>query len=351
MNDSEMVSIKSLVTSLKGWFNYLLTKWYILTLAIFVGGLCGFFYSQYKKPVYTATTSFVLDNKDEGGSLGQLAGMANVMGYNIGGSSNGLFSNENIYELYKSEKMIVSTLLSKMSNSSSELLIDRYIFYSGLKDSWRKNGRNDLLELKFENIDFGLNRLRDSVLMKVYQDIVLNHIRVEKVEKGSILNVITTSLDEVFAKELNESLVNNVNEFYIQTKIKKSSKNLEALQFKVDSVKSVMTNSISRSSAIIDATPNLNPTRQSIRQSPVQQSQFSIEMNKKILEQLVQNLEITKMTLLNETPLIQIVDSPHYPLRIKTLSALKGTVLGVFLFSFITGMFLTFKFLLKPYFK
>src|SRR5690606_6776290 len=131
-------------------------------------------------------------------------------------------------------------------------------------------------------------------------------------------------------------LVREVNEFYIQTKTKKSTDNIAILEAKVDSVRTVMSGAIYSAAKVSDATPNLNPTRQVQRIVPAQEAQFSAEANKAILSQLLQNLELSKMNLLQEQPLIQLVDQPVYPLKVDRIGKLKGIVIGGFLFGFLT---------------
>lgn len=63
-----------------------------------------------------------------------------------------------------------------------------------------------------------------------------------------------------------------------------------------------------RVAASADANPNPNLGRQTLR-VPSQRKQGDVQINQAILAQLVQNLEIAKMSLRTETPLIQVIDS------------------------------------------
>lgn len=231
--------------------------------------------------------------------------------------------------------MIESALLQPSSSDSSILLLDRYLTMTGTSERWMKTNPN-LMKIDFANNANSIKRrLRDSILQKVIQDINKNNLAVGKLDKkSSIIKVDVKSTDEVFSKEFNEALVDQVNRFYIATKTKKSLNNILILQRKTDSVRSVMNGAIAASATIADATPNLNPTRQSQRLIPSQRSQISAETNKAILAQLVQNLEMTKMALLKETPLIQVVDQPTYPLHVDKASKLKYLLFGLFLGSF-----------------
>lgn len=162
------------------------------------------------------------------------------------------------------------------------------------------------------------------------KDISQNSLLVSKPDKKlNIIHVTVKSGDELFAKAFNELLVQNVNEFYFLTKTKKSLNNIAILQQKTDSVRALMTSSIARVAQTVDATPNLNPTRQTQRIVPLQNSQANAKINETILSQLIQNLELSKMALQKETPLIQVVDQPILPLDIDPrLGKLLGLIIG-----------------------
>lgn len=337
VNRMDKISLKKLILRGQYWTKYLQSKWYILLVSAILGASVGFFFVKSKKPMYTATTTFVLEagGDNVGGGLGQYAGMAAMVGLDLGGSGGGIFQGDNLLELYKSRKMIEATLLLKSSNDSSKLLIDKYFEINNVREKWEKENS------KLSNIDFAkqipkdLLRDRDSLLQKAVIDINKNILSVDKLDKKSaIIKVEVTSANEVFSKEFNVALVDKVNDFYIQTKTKKSLDNILILQNKTDSVRAVMNGNIKTAAAVFDATPNLNPTKQAQRLIPTQRSQFSAETNKAILGQLVQNLEMSKMALLKEAPLIQKVDEPVYPLMVTKAGLIKGILVFAFIFVF-----------------
>ncbi|MEC3880151.1 Wzz/FepE/Etk N-terminal domain-containing protein [Parapedobacter sp. 10938] len=331
------IPIKELILDIQKWVRYLWSKWLILLIAGLLGGGVGLWYAIVKKPVYTATTTFVLEASDSKSGLGRLAGMAAIAGIDVGGNAGGLFQGNNILELYRSRKMLEKSLLSKVQLETDELLIERYIAFNGIKEVWE--ARPDLLTLDFHQDPASLipqeRRLRDSVLTSFISAIRKDILTVEKVENLSIIQVDVASQDEIFSKEFNERLVKEVNEFYTQTKTKKSVDNIAILQQKADSVRAVMTGAIYDAAHASDITPNINPTRQVQRIVPTQQAQFSAETNKEVLNQLQQNLELAKMSLLQEQPLIQLVDQPVFPLKVDRLGKVKGTVIGGFFFGFL----------------
>ncbi|RLJ73890.1 Wzz/FepE/Etk N-terminal domain-containing protein [Pedobacter alluvionis] len=347
---NDEVSLKNLILVSIEWLRYLISRWLIILSIGIAGGVLGFTYAYFKKPVYTATTTFVLEEEKNSGGLSNLAGIASMAGVDLGGSGGGIFQGDNILGLYKSRTMIEQTLLTPIEyDSKKELLVDRYIEFKKLKDQWK--GNSELFKLNF-SIGVTSNsanlskegRLRDSILGVIVQDINKNLLSVVKPDKKlSTIQVDVKATDELFAKAFNDELVTNVNDFYITTKTKKTQKNIEILQHKTDSVRNVMNGAIYRSVEISDATPNLNPTKQIQRVAPTQKAQFSAETNKAILSEMVKNLEMTKLGLLKETPLVQIIDKPIYPLQKEQLGKSKGIVLGGFLFGFMAIMSLIVK--------
>lgn len=343
-NEQDVISIRELLIKLKDIYSYLLSKWVLLLIFGIIGAGLGFLYASWKAPIYTATTTFVLEEGSGGGGLGGLGGLASMAGIDLGADGGGLFQGDNILELYKSRSMIEKTLLSRVdSNNKKDLLIDYYIEFNHLKKGWEKN--KELLNLKF-SVEPNANetsykRLRDSVMGSVVTDIKMNYLNVFKPDKKlSLIFAVVKAKNEFFAKAFNDQIVKNVNDFYVQTKTKKSLENVAILQRKTDSVRSVMNGAIYRAASVIDATPNLNASRGAQRAAPMQSSQFSAETNKAILTVIVQNLEMSKMSLLKEKPLIQVVDQPIYPLDKVAFGKLKGIVVGGFMFSFLTACFL-----------
>lgn len=343
VREDEM-SIKEIILKIVIGVKYLKSKWLIILLFSIMGGGIGLFYAFSKKTSYTATSTFVIEDKSNsgGGALGQYAGLASSVGLDLGGSGGGIFEGENLFELYKSRNMIQKALLSKADNHS-EKLVDIYIRINGLKEAWKKN--KDLSRVSFDELDSkGLTRIQDSLLGNIVNDINKNYLIVKKAkEKLNLIKVDVKSDNELFSKTFNEQIVKTVNDFYVQSKTKKATENLQILQHQTDSVKRVLNGDISSSAAVLDATPNLNPTKQILRTVPVQKSQFSADVNKAILIQLVQNLELSKLSLRKETPLIQVIDSPVYPLSVERLGKLKAMVVGGFLFGFLISLFLIIK--------
>ena len=335
------LSLKEVIFKLVRLFKFLLSKWVTILLLAVLGGSLGIAYSTFRKPTYTAVTTFVLEEEKGGGGLGSLAGLASMAGVDLANGGGGIFQGDNILELYKSRKMIEQALRTQVVyNGKKQLLVDCYITFNQLRTEWDKKPA-------LKNISFNptpgkeFSRLQDSLMGTIVSNINRNYLSVIKPDKKlSIIKVDVNSKDEYFAKVFNDEIVKRVNDFYVQTKTKKALENVKILDQKTDSVRRVMNGAIYSAAAVADATPNLNYTRQTQRMAPIQRSQFSAETNKAILSSLVQNLEMSKIALRKDAPLIQVIDEPIYPLDNDRLGKLKGGALGAFIFGTLTLVFL-----------
>jgi hypothetical protein len=314
----------------------------ILIAVLLVGGI-GLLYSIYKKPIYTATLSFVLEEEGKGG-IGSLGGLAAMAGINVGGAGEGLFQGDNIFALYKSRSMLTKTLLSNTSQNDS-LLIDRYIAFNDLRKSWKEKPQ-------LSNISFSIPREQytlqhDSIMGEIANTINKEILSVSKPDKKtSLIQVVTTTINEAFSKDFTEVLVQNVNEFYVETRTKKSLDNLNILQHQTDSIRKELNSAIGGVAVAMDANPNSNPARQVLR-VPSSKRQVDVQANQAILTEMVKNLEMAKISLRKETPLIQVIDEPVLPLKKERLGKAKGIVLGGGLLGFLTVFILLFKRLMK----
>jgi len=338
------VSFRELIHSLRDWLQFLLGKWLIILLFIIAGGILGLIFSVKSKITYMANCTFVLEEDSGGGGagIGQLAGLASMVGLDLGGGGGGVFQGENLLELYRSRMMITKTLLSTYQiDGKPTLLVDRYIQFNHLRETiWEDNPA--LQKINFipgKNGKF--SRVQDSLLTEFATEIDKKNLVVIKPDKKlNIIKVQLSATDEQFAKGFNDLIVKNVNDFYVQTKTKKSTVNLAIIQHQTDSVRRMLNGAISGVARSTDVNPNANASRQVLK-VPSQLRQVDVQANTAILTELVKNLEISKVSLRKETPLIQVIDEPIYPLPAKRNGKAFSLVLGMFLSGFIGVIWLT----------
>lgn len=347
LDGNDEISLKELLNKAIIGCQYLLSQWKIIILALIAGGALGLVYSLRKKTEYTATLSFVLED-EKGGRLGGALGLASSFGLDLGGSGGSIFSGSNLTELFKSRSMVEKTLLSPVNlNGKVVSLVEMYIQNNKLRDSWKNNPKlNSLVFLP--NADRNkFTRIQDSILGRIYENLSQKDLVVgQKDKKLSIVSIDVSSNDELFAKYLCEALAMQVSKFYVETKSKKARINMDILERQVDSIRGELNGAITGVAVANDNTFNLNPAL-NVRRAPSARRQVDVQANTAILTELVRQTEMAKVTLREETPLIQVIDRPILPLPKKSFSKAKGVVLGSFFAVFLSVLFL----LLRRIFK
>ena len=328
-------TLREVVQNLQDWLRFFFGEWKTLILAGIIGLGLGALVSIFKKPVFHAETSFVLEEGDAG-SISQMSGLASLVGVNLSslGGTSGLFQGDNIMELYRSDRMLGETLLSPFDEE--KLLIDRFVEFEELDEKWAS-------KVDFSQLDFSIPRenfsvTQDSVIFEVSKLIRERQLSVAKPDrKLSIIQVSISSKDEAYAKVFNETLVNKVNTFYFETKTKKTGENLAILQSQADSVRAILDESIGAYASAQDRVPNANPLLTSATVES-RKRQIDVQATGAVYQEIVKNLEIAKVNHRNNSPLIQIIDSPRFPLKRTEIRLVKGMVLGAIL----TGLLVLF---------
>jgi hypothetical protein len=344
---NDEISLKELIEKGKEWYFYLLSKWKTILLAGVIGAALGLTYSFIKKPVYTASLSFALEDEESGGFGGAL-GLASSFGIDLGGGGGSVFTGSNLTELFKSRSMVEQTLLSAVVVEGKSIsLAEMYIQNQEWRAQWSDNP-------KYKNIQFlpkanrnNFTRVHDSILGVIYTDLSENGLTVgQKDKKVDIINIDVASTNELFSKYFTESLVEEVSDFYIETKSKKSRENMDILERQTDSIRRELNGAITGVAVANDNTFGLNPAM-NVRRAPSARRQVDVQANTAILTELVKQSELAKVTLRKETPLIQIIDKPILPLEKESLGKLKGILFGGILIGFLSVFTLVMKRILE----
>ena len=342
--EKDEISLKELIQIAKEWCLYLVSKWKIIVLAGIMGAILGLAYSFTKKPVYTATLTFALEDEKGGGGLGGALGLASSFGLDLGGSGGGIFTGSNLTELFKSRSMVEKTLLTPVTvNGKVISLAEMYI----QNNNWRKKWS---IQPKFASIEFLANadrkkftREQDSIMGIMYSNLSQGGLSVgQKDKKVAIINIDVSSNNELFAKFFCESLARQVGKFYVETKSKKARINMAILERQVDSIRGELNGAITGVAVANDNTFNLNPAM-NVRRAPSARRQVDVQANTAILTELVKQSEMAKVTLRKETPLIQVIDRPILPLKKEKFGKSKGVILGGILAGFLVVIFLLIK--------
>jgi uncharacterized protein involved in exopolysaccharide biosynthesis len=341
--DNDEISLKELIQKIQEWIAYLKTQWKLILGIAALGGIIGFAYASFQKANYLATTTFVLEEDKGGGGLGGAMGLASSFGFDLGGGGGGLFTSSNIIELMKSRLVVEKTLLNPVQISGKEIsLADYFIQINDLRKGWSEKPAvaNITFPVNADRTKFSLEQ--DSILQTISAGLTkTNLVIAQKDKKVSIISLTVKTEDELFSKLFCEQLLKETSDFYIETKSKKSRLNVEILQKQADSIRAELNGAITGVAAASDNVYNLNPAY-NVKKTPGTRRQVDVQANTAILTQLVAQLELSKVSLRKETPLVQLIDRPILPLEKDKVGRLKSLVLGGFLAGFLTIMYLVF---------
>lgn len=345
---NDEISLKELIEKGKEWFSYLLSQWKIIVLAGIIGAALGLAYSFTKKPIYTATLSFALEDEKSGGGLGGALGLASSFGIDLGGGGGSIFTGSNLTELFKSRSMVEQTLLTPvLYNGKTISLAEMYIQENEWRENWEKKPQLKAIQFLPETKRKYFTRVHDSIMGVMYTNLSKTGLSVgQKDKKIAIITIDVNSTNELFAKYFTEALVKRVSDFYIDTKSKKARMNMAILQRQTDSIRGELNGAITGVAVANDNTFMLNPAL-NVRRAPSARRQVDVQANTAILTELVKQSELAKVTLRKETPLIQVIDQPILPLKKEKFGKAKGIVLGGFLAGFLTVLVLIVRRLLK----
>ena len=345
---TEEISLKELIFKIKGLYSYLGSKWKIILTISFIGALLGVGYAYINKPTFKAVLTFAME-EDKGGSGGGLSGalgLASSFGIDLGGTGGGgAFAASNLTELMKSRLIVEKALLNPIYiNGKLTTLAELYISIHKLRKKWAENP--NLINAQFlpgsDRNKFSLQQ--DSILSIFHKKLIQKNSLsiIQKDKKVTILAIEVNSENELFSKLFCENIAKETSNFYIETKSKKARTNVEVLQKQADSVRYELNNAINSVAIESDNVYNLNPAL-NIRTAPSKKKQIDVQANTAILTNIVVQLELAKITLRRETPLIQLIDRPVLPLEKEKV----GKLMSMFFGGFIAGFITTFFFLLK----
>jgi hypothetical protein len=235
-------------------------------------------------------------------------GLMAQFGLDVGGSNpGGVFKGENLVELFKTRSMIERTLLNPVPDSDPPQLFADVFFQD------TKHARKSI----FKGVDFKQDRSlqdrrTDSALYLTYEYVRDEVLSVSKPEKkiGFIfVNVIHKQTDIAIA--YSHVTIRTVTDFYIESLTRKARLNLDILRYEADSVREILNENLMITARESDL--NVNPLWQMMR---VEHSKAMIDLQISIslFGELIKNLKLAEISLRRQTPLIEVIEEPRYPL-------------------------------------
>ena len=300
----QTIKYPELKSVLYRFLNYFISMYKVVLYITITCTILGFLYGKLQPSSYKATCTFIVEDKS-GRGAGGLSGLASQFGIDAGGLTGGgagLFDGDNVLEIIKSRGIIEKVLLTKMDNASNaQTIADYYIQISDFKLAFESKNINTK-SLNFIGLTEGAKHtvLQDSILFILYNEVSKNLTVEKRNKKSTIITLQVSSPDQVFSKTFAEELIKQTSDLYVDIKTGNLSKSISKIQKKADSLQNSLV-------GIYQNSFQINMSRNDL-------SERDKTFSSTLYAEVVKNLETLKLSLINQTPVIQVLDTPKLPL-------------------------------------
>ncbi|MEZ5001416.1 MAG: hypothetical protein R2730_00150 [Chitinophagales bacterium] len=322
---SDDIKLTDIIRSFRSYSVFIFKKFYYVILGMIVMGVLGYFYATTSPTKYQANASFnVVDSKGLGGGLAGLLGNFGLASF--GGST----SNEVMAGLMMSRHIVKNSFLAEVPyKSDTAKLIDIYLDVYGIREDWEEDPAMKGFQFKANNV-FELTRKEDSLLNIFWKPFVEDYLEVE----FELLEGLVKANVKTYSYEFSRGMLANMLEYSTRYFTDKQSEGkveaYDLAEYKVDSISALLEGKRAqyaveqnKSSFLVDATGSVALTKLS---GEISNLTFRLGTAR-------ETLDAAKSALMQEAPIINIVDHPDFATDIKRkkwkLWAIIGAVVGV----------------------
>ena len=316
-------SLKDIILKIQDWWRII---WPRRTRIFLLSMICGLSVAIYMKlntrPTYTASYQLFFQEENKGLS----GAMRLASSFGLGGISGGFNSSiASVKQFMTSRSNIADVITAELENGR---LIDRY--YSELINEDKVFAEEFLRK-------FGFNkRYTDSTITHLFYTLNNDNLTIFIDEESGILSLDVKSLNEGFAFDLANILVQFTEEKFKNWKRESSMSAVRAFQSKVDSLETDIDMALlqlgqyeDQNNSLVSAVDKMKRMRLTI----------DLESLKVAFGEYLKGLEMSKVELMNLEPPFKYFDKPTYPLSKEKKSALKGGVFGTAITAFLLVFF------------
>jgi len=315
MSNNDKASSKNIIVTVLDYKNEFKKRLLLIISIAIIFSLIGFGFSKLQEDKYKSVLSFIVDDQSEGTNLSSISGMASQFGIDLGNASSS-YSQKDVIQLMKSRLIIERTLNKKDTiGGKIDLLLNHYIRINSLEC-------NEVSDSSSKYYNDSITTVIWNSINEIDMNILLQN------DEANILNLSFTSLNPEFAKLFSEIIIDEMTKNYKKNETEKSRIILNKLERRSDSIENQLELATKNwEDAVVKNRFSTNKTKEI-------KYRGQMDMFLEVYKELRKNIELTHWMLLDETPLIQVIDKPVLPLE----NINKSTVFWVVIFSFL-GVF------------
>lgn len=325
--ESEEITIKNSVKTLKWLFRIVMSFKKLLLFVFILGGSIGFWKSINSKAIYTADIRYMLDNTSGGGQNSTLMGLANQFG--LGGSSGGM-TPEVLLSISQSRTILRNTLVEKST-------IDGVLDFN-LNHFIKKCGKDVDNQFYLTNpLEKDRTLKENSLIIQYVNEFEENNLRFS-INKAGIITLEIKTSNENISKSFVDAMSLRIIDFFDKKTMSNKKNTYELMKLTVDSLKNELIIKGNHLTNEIDAAHSITKMKGRARLLNLKREQRIVEV---LYAEAVKNLEVVRFDMLYNNPVIHIIDQPFLPLKPEEKSKVTYAVGVAFVGTFIV-LFLIF---------
>ena len=317
---SDDIKLTDVIRAFKNYSRYILRKFWIVIIGAILVGAAGYGYAKISKTKYQANTSFnVVDARGMGGGL---AAIMNSFGLAAGAGT----SNEVLSGIIQSRHAIKSAFLTEVEyKGRQEKLLHVFFEEYGYYEDWAGDPIMDSFKFKANTIH-EITRKEDSVLNVFYTPFVEDLMDVEYEILQGLIKVSVKTYSYEFSTGMLNNMLDYSSQYFIEKQIGGKKNSIVVAQFKVDSLEGALQAKRFHLATLQDRSKYLQQATGGI---DIQRLTSEIAALTMRVATSRDALEISKTSLLQQTPIINIIDRPSYATDIKKKKWKIWTLLGL----------------------
>lgn len=340
----EQITTKEFFLKLISFFKVIGSKWRILMIGLLLGAILSIIQDAItKKPTkYEAKIVFNIDIGGGGVGTNQLGGLAATFGLGGGipqaAQGGDLLSGTNFAALLQSRIVFERALMKEVNVKGKTFLMANY--YKDSSDIAKRVWEGDLFhEPNEEAINFHFTKkdpddfttFENMLITTLYEEL-LPDTQLIPIEGSSLTQLNTLTTNEMLSKVWAETLLNTIEEFYVEMKTKKTRELLGMQQNRLDSLQTLMFSSDKRLAQLTFQNTNVVDPSGPMRQQQVTRN--NAFYSNQYYAQLT-TVEGLNRLLIEQTPILTVIEPVRLPLvafKSGIGKSLKmGSLLGLFL--------------------
>lgn len=256
---------------------------------------------------YVAESSFMAEENSKNGGLGGMVNIASQLGIGGGPAKD---NTEKILDLIKSRRIFESTMMDSVKiDGIEDVLINHYLRVS----NWgqKLTQQEEFQNFKYE-IQKPLSRTHDSIMQVLHFQFNKTLIESETKKTSTLLKLKVKTEHEAFSQKFNQALLQNLNLYYIATTVAKQKNMFDILEGRADSLRTEIESKEYMMAKANDE--NIHAFKMGPRIDMVRLKREITTLNL-VYGEVIKNLEMARANLLNETPVLSVIDEPSLPLE------------------------------------